>query len=133
MKTIEMFRSKLAKVSVEIKDYICDFFKENNLESINVLPYVGDGYINAFTFFDIDDDYGIALEVDAIKYNKDKNEFKVILSDYEGEHEVTCFSCDFDVLEMLKLATMLSMIKTAHETKNIPYLAIGEEFDFDIF
>ena len=129
MKTIEMFRSKLAKVSVEIKDYICDFFKENNLESINVLPYVSDGYINASTIFDI----GIALDVDAIKYDKDKNEFKVKLSDYEGEHEVTRFSCDFDVSEILKLATMLSMIKTAHETKNIPYLAIGEEFDFDIF
>lgn len=129
MKTIEMLRSKLAKVSVEIKDYICDFFKENNLESINVLPYVSDGYINASTIFDI----GLALDVDAIKYDKDKNEFKVILSDYEGENEVTCFSCDFEVLEMLKLADMLSMIKTAHETKNIPYLAIGEEFDFDIF
>lgn len=131
METIEMFRSKLAKVYVEIKNYVCNFFKENNLESINVLPYVSDGYINAFTFFDIDDYHGTALVVDAIKYDKDKNEFKVILSDYKGEDEdeITCFSCDFDVLEMLKLADMLAMIKRAHETENVPYFALGENFD----
>jgi len=128
-----MFWNEMQKLHAKIKSYICEFFSENNLESINMLPYVSNGYIDSFTFFDVDNDgcYGVALNVDSIEYNKDKNEIKAVLSDYEGVHEVTRSFIDFNTQELLYLADMLSMIKTAHETKNTPYLAIGEEFDFD--
>ena len=129
---MNLFWNEMQKLHVKIKSYICEFFSENNLESINMLPYVSNGYIDAFTFFDVDNDgYGVALSVDSIEYNKDKNEIKAVLSDYEGVHEVTRSFVDFNTQELLYLADMLSMIKRAHETKNIPYFAIGEEFDFD--
>ncbi len=128
MNKIENLNRRLNEIAKEARESIISLLKENNLTSVNFLPYTGEGYVENYLFYDCDKNgYGIALELDNLTFENEK----VMLSMSENEdgyygqrplNELSANECVY-VLEMLT-----GVIEYSKE-EGIPVLAENQNFD----
>ena len=128
MNKIENFNKRLNKIAKEARESIINLLKENNLTSVNFLPYTQESYVDNYLFYDCDKNgYGVALELDNLTFENGK----VMLSMSENEagyygqrplNELSANECVY-VLEMLS-----GVIEYSNE-EGIPVLANNQDFD----
>ena len=127
MNQIEYFTERLKKIAEEAREAIVSLLKENNLTSVNFVPYTGEGYVDNHIFFDVDKDgYGVGLWLDVLTYKKGKVTLKMSANEdsYCGQQNLSELSANecVAVLEMLTQAIELS------KEEGIPVLAEGQDF-----
>ncbi len=128
MNKIENLNKRLNKIAKEARESIINLLKENNLTSVNFLPYTQESYVDNYLFYDCDKNgYGVALVLDSLTFKKGK----VMLSMSENEdgyygerplNELSANECVY-VLEMLS-----DVIEYSNE-EGIPVLAENQDFD----
>ena len=119
--------SKLVKLRKEIIAAIESVLKDNNIESINVQPYIQEGHITNYAFFDTNrHGEGECLELEAVKFEKGKPSFVMYTNygDYWGEKK----TADFDTSELFYILDMLEEIFEFVEGGE-PLLKEDETFD----
>ena len=123
------FEEKFLNLRNELKEAIFEILKKYKIESINFTPYLGEGYITNYAFFDTNKDgNGECLELCTLAVKKDDNiifEFDTNYGDSWGDRTISDMSTEelFYILEMIE-----EVIDFADEdTEEI--LKIGEDFD----
>lgn len=128
MYKIDYYYERLNQIAKEARETIIVLLNENNLQSVNFLPYGVEGYIERYFFFDVDKNgCGAALDLDSLAFK----EGRVMLNFSENEggyfgqtslDNLPAHECVF-ALEMLT-----NVIEYSKEAK-IPVLAEDQDFD----
>ena len=122
-------RGRLSLVGEQIQQAIKDLLKSKGLTRVNVAPYIREGFIDNYNFYDCDKDgNGEALELQKINVNEDGNvelEFDTNYGDYFQCSELSSLITS----ERLYVLEMLENIIAYSEEENIPVLKEDEDFD----
>lgn len=128
MNQIEYFTERLQKIAEEAREAIISLLKENNLTSVNFVPYTGKGCVDNHIFFKVDKDgYGVGLWLDILTFeegwvtlNMSANE-----DDYYGQQNLSELSAN----ECVAVLEMLTQVIEYSKEEGIPVLAEGKDFD----
>ena len=115
------------KVREQAKDAIVDLLTERKVTSINLQPYIQEGYITNYAFFDTDKNgNGECLELDLIEVEGDNISFTMYTNygDYFKESELG----EFDTNELVYILEMLEEIFDLVDDGE-PLLEKDEDFD----
>ena len=131
-KPSELIIDMLMKVREQAKDEILAILTEHDVESINVQPYIQEGYITNYSFFDTDKNgNGECLELEAIKMNNDGTPEFTMFTNY-GDYFCVKEFCEFDTSELVYILEMLEEIFECVDSGE-PLLKEDETFDnYDI-
>jgi len=128
MNQIEYFIERLKKVTEETREAIVSLLKENNLTSVNFVPYTGEGYVDNHIFFDMDKDgNGISLWLDVLTFKEGK-----VTLDMSGNEDGYYGQKNLSELSSNECVAVLDMLTQAIEhskEEGIPVLAEGQDFD----
>lgn len=129
MNSTDKYYDKLSEMAVEIKEKILSLIKEKKIESLNLLPYYDEGYVQNHTFYDIDNNgNGIAYNLDTIIV-KDNGLVVFQMSDndcyYIDNYTIKNFNC----VEALYVLDILEQVFDAVEEYNLPLLKEFESFN----
>lgn len=125
---IENYYKQLNRIKNEVRESIISLLKENNLTSVNFLPYTGESYISNFLFYDCDKNgYGVALELDNLTFENGKVMLSMSENEagYYGQRSLN----ELSVNECVYVLDMLSGVIEYSTEEGIPVLAENQEFD----
>ena len=127
MNQIEYFTERLKKIAKEAREAIVSLLKENNLTSVNFVPYTGEGYIDNRIFFDVDKDgNGVSLWLDVLTFKKGKVTLDMSGNEdgYYGQRNLSKLSAN----ECVAVLDMLTQVIELSKEEGIPVLAEGQDF-----
>lgn len=128
MKQIEYFTERLKKIAEEAREAIISLLKENNLTSVNFVPYTGEGYVDNRIFFDVDKDgNGVSLWLDVLTFKESKVTLEMSGNEdgYYGQQHLSELSAN----ECVAVLEMLTKVIEYSKGEGIPILAEGQDFD----
>lgn len=129
---VDSMFNTLDDVRVKAIATINDMLKENKIDTININPYVVEGYITGYTFYSCDKNgYGIAYNIDSIEFIDNGTMVGICanMSDNDGEYYDTWRYSDFNVIELCWLMDMLNSLFTMIDLHNLPLLKADETFE----
>ena len=122
------YYDQLSQVAKEARESIISLLKENDLTSVNFLPYTQESYIANYLFYDCDNNgYGVALEIDNLTFENEK----VTLSMSENEDGYYGQRSLNELLpnECVYVLEMLTGVIEYSKQEGIPVLAKDQDFD----
>lgn len=126
-KKSEQILDLLMKVREQAKDAIVGLLAERKVTTINLQPYIQEGYITNYVFFDTDKNgNGECLELDLIEVEDDNINF-TMYTNY-GDYFKECEIGDFDTNELVYILEMLEEIFDLVD-EGEPLLEKDEDFD----
>lgn len=128
MNQIEYFTERLKKLSEEAREAIVSLLNENNLTSINFVPYTGEGCVDNHIFFDVDKDgNGVSLWLDVLSFKEGKVTLEMSGNEdsYYGQQNLSELSAN----ECVAVLEMLTQVIERSKEEGIPVLAEGQDFD----
>lgn len=128
MNQIEYFTERLKKIAEEAREAIVSLLKENNLTSVNFVPYTGEGYVDNHIFFDVDKDgNGVSLWLDVLTFKEGKVTLDMSGNEdgYYGQQNLSELSAN----ECVAVLEMLTQAIEHSKKEGIPVLAEGRDFD----
>lgn len=128
MNQIEYFTERLKKIAEEAREAIVSLLKENNLTSVNFMPYTSEGYVDNHIFFDVDKDgNGVGLWLDVLTF-KEGNVTLEMSANEDGYYGQLNLS-DLSANECVAVLEMLTHVIEHSKEEGIPVLAEGQDFD----
>lgn len=130
--TVDSMFNALNDVKVKAIATINDMLRENKIDTININPYVVEGYITGYTFYSSDKNgYGIAYNIDSIEFIDNGTMVGICanMSDNDGDNYDTWRYSDFTVIELCWLMDMLNDLFTMIDLHNLPLLKEDETFE----
>lgn len=110
---------------------LTDFIKNHIKDSINLMPYIEQGYCTNIDIYGCDNNgYGISYNVDSIDVC-DSGTIYINLSDGDGEYAEERKIEDFNCEDLIWILEMLEDLFESIEDYSLPILKVGEEFDED--
>lgn len=125
---IENYYDQLNQLAKEARESIISLLKENNLTSVNFLPYTGENYVDNYLFYDCDKNgYGVALELDNLTFENGKVMLSMSENEagYYGQRSLN----DLSANECVYVLEMLSGVIEYSKEEGIPVLAENQDFD----
>lgn len=123
------FEEKFHNLRNELKEAIFETLKKYKIESINFTPYIGEGYITNYEFFDTNHDgCGECLELCTLAVKKDNDivfEFDTNYGDAWGDRTIS----DMPTEELFYILEMIEEVIDYEDEDTEAILKIGEEFD----
>lgn len=136
MEIINEFYKRLNELDKDIIKAIKNLVKKENIESINFLPYVQEGYVDAYNFYGCDKNgYGISYQIESISFIEKDEKFDMVahLSDNDDYYNETWNFSDTNTDEKLYILTMIGDVVDSSKQSNLPILKENEFFeDFDV-
>ena len=136
MEIINEFYKRLNEIDKDVIKAIENLVKKENIKSINFLPYVQEGYVDAYTFYGCDKNgYGISYHIESISFIEKDEKFDMVahLSDNDDYYEETWNFADTNTDEKLYILTMIGGVVDSSKQFNLPILKENEFFeDFDV-
>ena len=128
MNKIENLNKRLNKIAKEARESIINLLKENNLTSVNFLPYTQEGYIDNYLFYDCDKNgYGVALELDNLTF--ENGEVMLSMSENEAGYYGQRSLDELSANECVYVLEMLSGVIEYSNEEGIPVLTNNQNFD----
>lgn len=128
MNQIEYFTERLKKIAEEAREAIVSLLKENNLISVNFVPYTSKGYVNDCIFFNVDKDgYGVGLWLDVLTFKEGNVTLEMSANEdgYYGQQNLSELSAN----ECVSVLEMLTQAIEHSKEEGIPVLAEGQDFN----
>ena len=132
MKSSELW-NKINEVKELAVIALTDFIKNKIKDSINILPYVEQGYCTCIDIYGTDKNgYGIAYNVNSIEVNNCGSIY-ITLSDsdeyYADERHIQDFNCE----DLIWILDMLEELFDSINTYDLPILKKDEDFDNEFY
>lgn len=122
------YYDQLNQLAKKTRESIISLMKENNLTSVNFLPYTGEGYVDNYLFYDCDKNgYGIALELDNLTFENEKVMLSMSENEngYYGQRSLN----ELQPNECVYVLEMLTGVIEYSKQEGIPVLAENQDFD----
>lgn len=124
----ESYYDQLNKTAKKVRESIISLLRENNLTSVNFLPYAQEGYIDNYLFYDCDKNgYGVALELDNLTFKN--GEVMLSMSENEAGYYGQRSLNELSANEYVYVLEMLSGVIEYSKEEGIPVLAENQNFD----
>ncbi len=121
--------NKINEIKELAVNSLSEFIKEHIKDSLNVNPYVEQGYCTCIDLYDTDKNgYGICYHVDSIEINNNGVPYFVLADNdeyYQDEKHIQ----DFETEDLIWILEMLEQLFDSMEKYNVDYLKSGEYFD----
>lgn len=128
MNIIKNLNKRLNAIAKEARESIINLLKENNLTSVNFLPYTQEGYIDYYLFYDCDErGNAAALEIESLTFENGKVMLSMSENEggYYGQKSLDSLTAD----ECVYVLDMLSDIIEYSKEEGIPILAENQDFN----
>ena len=125
---IENYYDQLNQLANEARESIISLLKENNLTSVNFLPYTSESYVDNYLFYDCDKNgYGVALELDDLTFENGRVMLSMSENEagYYGQRSLN----DLSANECVYVLEMLSGVIEYSKEEDIPVLAKNQDFN----
>lgn len=124
----ESYNDQLNKTTKKVHESIISLLRENNLTSVNFLPYTQEGYIDNYLFYDCDKNgYGVALELDNLTF--ENGEVMLSMSENEAGYYGQRSLNELSANEYVYVLEMLTGVIEYSKQEGIPVLAENQDFD----
>lgn len=94
-KLSEQLAASLSEIKEKARTQILSLIKERNIESINIHPYIKEGLVTNFAFFDMEfEGSGVSLELESIKVEDGEPKFNMLTNfgSYWGNKHIDSFT-----------------------------------------
>lgn len=125
---IENYYDQLNQLAKKTRESIINLLKENNLTSVNFLPYTGEGYVDNYLFYDCDKNgYGVAMELDNLTFENEKVMLSMSENEngYYGQRSLN----ELQPNECIYVLEMLTGVIEYSKQEGIPVLAENQDFN----